>query len=901
MELLKVCNYDENDVILLNEIWQIKEFEEVTIKGYKLTNILQREQRGGGVAIYVKENIKFVNLKTIYKEGVIEMTGIKVGNVNIYSLYRPPAGNKTTFIDELTNLLDSQGNKKIIIGGDWNLNNLVNNNILATIGTIFNMNFKINSVTRPASGTCIDNFLTNMDGRFWVTNHMIADHLAIRGEIVTKIERKKLNFIYRLMKENNWKSFNSDLKKIQIKGSTVEEKWNHLSSEIKKVVESSFPEITSKNQRTFQLTKGLQVSRDKKNKLLKRYKTGKIRKEVYIHYNNIYRKLVFKLKEDSFITNLGKAGHNGRKKWKILKEELLILKERENITEISANNILVTDKKVVAEAFSNHFKTCASTLLKDIPTGTLDLSNIIQGERWDIPHTSELEIEKIINSLENKNSCGHDLLSNRMIKMEKHWFKGILSPLINESLDQGFFPTVLKHAVVIPIFKKGDKTNLHNYRPIALLPIMSKIFERVINNRITDILDKRDYIDINQYGFRKKHSTEDAIITFTNKIEQELSKGNQTISVFVDVTKAFDSCDHNIILSKLEKIGLQGNGLKLIESYLNNREQEIWVNGVKGGKFKLNIGVGQGTILGPTFFKIYIMDLHLATNLFCVKFADDSNFIGSSKTREGVEILVNIELQKINNWFRNNKLTLHPGKSKFMIHSKDKLIELRIGNNLIERVGYGLQEESVKFLGINLDENLDWKIHCKHVEKKINKGNYLLWRYKKQLSKKTKKLIYESFVRSHICYCLVVWGQAALKSKGLQQKIRKIINKFGPHLYHTQWRLKENGIYSLEEEVRISESKITWKWCKDMLPKGIKNIITELPTLLRTRKFFFDTKWKQKSLAYRLASRASKEIVTLDKITTKNNLKVHFKKQIEETNTFVCQKRNCYICTHLRR
>jgi hypothetical protein len=247
---------------------------------------------------------------------------------------------------------------------------------------------------------------------------------------------------------------------------------------------------------------------------------------------------------------------------------------------------------------------------------------------------------------------------------------------------------------------------MNNYRPISLLSVLSKAFEKVINIQLMTIIEN-GYIDENQFGFRRSHNTEDALVKFADKVQKELASNKHVVTVFVDVSKAFDSCDHGILIYKIKKTGLNEIGIKLITCYLKDRNQMVRVNGVDGGHFTINIGVGQGTILGSTFFKICIMDLHLYTVLLTIKFADDSTFIGIGNTRDAVELLVNDELKKISNWFKFNRLTLHPNKSKFLIHSRDKLITLKLDGITLQRSGYGLQEKSVKLLGVEIDENRD--------------------------------------------------------------------------------------------------------------------------------------------------------------------------------------------------
>ena len=195
------------------------------------------------------------------------------------------------------------------------------------------------------------------------------------------------------------------------------------------------------------------------------------------------------------------------------------------------------------------------------------------------------------------------------------------------------------------------------------------------------------------------------------------TKNKTVVSVHVDVSKAFDSCDHGILKKKLQRIGITGKSLDLMTSYMKDREQEIWVDGEFGGKFFINIGVGQGTILGPTFFKIYIIDIHLATSLFSMRFADDTNLIGYGGDKETTEDYINNELKKLYDRFCSNKLTLHPNKSRYIIHRRDKLLNIMLGGQPLMRCGYGLQEEGVKFLGVIIDENLDWKLHVNSIKK----------------------------------------------------------------------------------------------------------------------------------------------------------------------------------------
>ena len=520
---LKQINTENYDVLIFNEIWQVRNFEYINITGFKIANIYQRElQKGGGVVIYIRDNIKTETIESPIVTGVIETTSIILNNNIITAIYRPPSGNKQVFVEKLTDWITSLNNKNIYIAGDFNLNYLNNNKeYYDTIESITGLKVNITEITRTESSSCIDNILTNLTGTHKVNSICIADHQAMTSQIRATIQREpQKRYKYREMKECNWSTFATEVSKLKIRGIDINEKWNNLTSDIKMSVEKSFPERESKIKYKFTMSQGLLKSKNKKNKLLKQYKRGQIDKEIYIRYNKIYRKLIVKEQEKTFHDRILETGQDYKKKWSVLKSELKLNEEREDIKSIRANGSLYTGKFDIANKFKIHFETCAINLANGVPnSGDCEIL-INQQENWEFNAINEKELIKVIDSILPKSSCGFDLLSNRMLKKEKLKFSRLLLNLINETIKSKIFPDALKIARVIPIFKKGDRTNLNNYRPISLLPVLSKILEKIINNQITKKLDELHLIDDNQYGFRTGHSTEDAVLKFIDYIEK---------------------------------------------------------------------------------------------------------------------------------------------------------------------------------------------------------------------------------------------------------------------------------------------------------------------------------------------------------------------------------------------
>lgn len=332
-----VCNWhhavsfdwEQYDIVAFNEVWNIKEFENLQVEGFEIKSIrLRVNGRGGGTVIFGKKQLITKTLLTPFIEGVVESTGIKIGDINFINIYRPPSGSKDAFVDSLMQYLDNLGGQKILIGGDFNLNVNGGNTWINSICSVYGLEAKISGITRVSSGSSIDNYLTNLDGLFKISHISIADHLAITAHIKLNVKNKKDKEVhyYREMQEHNWIEFNHLVHNLTVEEGELEQKWSTLLDDIQKIVEKSFPLKQSKHKH-FVMSRGLLKSRNKKNKLLKQYKQGIVSKEIYIRYNNIYRKLVKTEQLKAVANKLELAGADGKKKWKAIKETLHMQKK----------------------------------------------------------------------------------------------------------------------------------------------------------------------------------------------------------------------------------------------------------------------------------------------------------------------------------------------------------------------------------------------------------------------------------------------------------------------------------------------------------------------------------------------------------------------------------------------
>ena len=395
-----------------------------------------------------------------------------------------------------------------------------------------------------------------------------------------------------------------------------------------------------------------------------------------------------------------------------------------------------------------------------------------------IMHISDDEVLKIIEKLPNK-SFGPASIPLRLLKVIADLIVMPLCHIINLSFSSGVFPEVWKIAKVIPLHKGGSTEELNNFRPISLLSIFDKIIEKLMHVRLYSFLEENDVFCKNQYGFKKKSNCAHSLIEMTEKIKESVDNGKFGCGIFIDLKKAFDTVNHKILLHKLEHYGVRGAPLKWFESYLSNRKQYVYYNGVASEVLTITCGVPQGSVLGPLLFLVYINDLpNISDKLDFFLFADDTNIYFESDDLVTMERTVNEEIKKLCLWLNLNRLALNVSKTNFVIFRANKSLYHNV--TLIMNRKAIQQTKQVKYLGVFVDEHLNWNYHISQVAKKIGRGIGIIAKLRQYLNLDMLKNVYYCLVYSHLSYGVQVWGSAGTSSLKklviLQKKAVRILS-----------------------------------------------------------------------------------------------------------------------------
>ena len=666
---------------------------------------------------------------------------------------------------------------------------------------------------------------------------------------------------------------------------------------------------------------GLLQSSVRKNKLFKKKLNNPtpVNVESYKSYNLLYTKLCRQAKKEYYDAALKTFKNDSKKCWSILKE---VLKRPRKTNAISDTFIIdnqeTSDELKISEGFNTFFTDIGRKLASKIESqNTLfdrHLNKRFPNNFFFSPIIPE-DVLSLANQLKPKLSSGHDGISSKVMKSVITLIAQPLSHIFNNSLMEGRVPDNLKLAKVIPIFKNGNGQVLNNYRPISLLPAFSKLLEKIVFNQVIKFIDKYDILYSHQYGFRKKYSTIYPILHFLKDITTENDKPskNVTASIFVDLSKAFDTVNHEILLYKLQYYGIRGITNEWFRNYLSGRKQFTQYKQTQSPVTNVIHGVPQGSILGPLLFLLYINDLPESTTLNLLSFADDTTLYISGNNLRTLTENINKELKNVYIWLCENKLSLNIDKTKFMVigptgATLNYELNLLINNINIKQIGNKKDEKSTKFLGIHLDENLSWKCHIDSICKKINGSLYAINKAKFTLLSASLKTLYYALIHSHIMYGILAWGNSTSVSRifKLQKKAMRIIAK-KPFRAHTDPIFKEFQILKVSDLYILQTTSFIHDYVHNKLPPSFEhfystlahpNIITRqsiMPNLYNVRprtnfskcSFYFNSVSNWNALESDLKNLASKPLFI-------KKLKCQLLSNYEES--IVCSNQNCNQC-----
>lgn len=496
--------------------------------------------------------------------------------------------------------------------------------------------------------------------------------------------------------------------------------------------------------------------------------------------------------------------------WKKINTVLCRTRTPTEIESICYNGENVSECRL-ANVFNDFFVKQFDKPLLTADISEQDLSASEQQSIFLCP-TDDQEVLSTIVNLKNSSVCDVDDLQIAPIKYIADLISRPLVHISNLILSLGVFPKKLQIAKVKLLFKGGDKNLLKNYRPISILPMFSKIIEKLLHSRLTTYFSKHAILHDFQHGFRKNHSTETALLEQKEIILKNFSDHNLTLGIYVDLSKAFDSLRHETLLCKLHSYGVRGVAYDLLLSYLSDRQQYVLIGEHSSDLKPIITGVPQGSILGPLLFSVYVNDLHALLSrpqVSVICYADDTTLLITGKTSEEIEKISVTTLSTLLAWTQRNSLVINVDKTTAVLfRPKNKLAaspKVYLGRGIIQ------VEDSVKVLGVHFSQNMTWDSHVEQIYKKICKTIGVINKCRHILPERIKLLLYNSLLLPQLTYAHLVWGTTTNKNFNqlflVQKKVARIIANV-PYNFHTPELFKKFKIIKVSNyyEYRLAQS-----------------------------------------------------------------------------------------------
>ena len=509
--------------------------------------------------------------------------------------------------------------------------------------------------------------------------------------------------------------------------------------------------------------------------------------------------------------------------------------------EIIFDNKRYTKSEDIAAKLNQYFSSI-SEIFKDTDSEQLDTdfnklkhfvdSKVPNNTYFIIPVITSEQVCRIISTLDSSKAIGLDGIGPRIIKLIDHLLSPSIAALINKSILTGRFPDQFKLAKVFPIHKTGSKSDPANYRPISILPTISKIFERHVNKHLMAYLNKYGLIHETQSGFRQKHSCQTALVKLVDQWMSCIDKGDIIGSLFLDFRKAFDLVNHNILIKKLSVYKIRSSSLQWFTSYLESRQQTIDSGQGMSIRSLIRSGVPQGSILGPILFLLFINDLPLLLK-HCQAdfFADDATAHTSNQDIETINTELQSDFSIAVSWSKQNKLPINYDKTTYMILGSKKRVQdehqldLRAENRTIDKVS------TQRLLGIFIDDHLSWTTHIDHLCSTLSSKISLLRQISAYVPQDIQKLYYQSYIVPLLDYGCNTWGTTSSANierlSKLQKRAARIILK-ADFMTPSKLMFETLGWLSVPKRLLYNKAILTYKALNNLTPAYISNLLTPL-------------------------------------------------------------------------
>jgi len=814
-------------VILVTETWiRDNEKKYYNLMGFHAFHSTRPNGNGGGVSIFINNNFDTGNVlfeESINNNNILLVSLIK-HQLNIAVCYRQPNNsqdlNCSIFLNKLDLLLNAY--KKIIFFGDFNINlfcdtsyineykNVIQSNGLTFLNSL-SCDFPTRLNSRFESNTCIDHIFTDFHyhksdfsyNLFYFDN--LGDHKNLLLNIVKENHDDKNERIKSYKVINNNRIFSTKvLEKINT------DSFETYIKKIREIIIQNTQEIkiNQKGNKPFISQRILNIItiRNKYLRLKSKFPDDTNIIERFNFYRSLSKKEISKAKRDYFEKQFAKSVNDPKKVWQHL-NTLLYNKSfnyNPSCSLLIDNGIAITQKQSIAEHFNSFFIKVADDITSKINVNQIEHDSILNNETYKIncnficPVVTEDEVKLIIENLKVSNAVDFYGMSNNFVKFHKNSLSNNLAKLINKYMFQGIFPDVLKLGIVTPIYKNGNKTSCNNYRPITINPILGKIFEYAIYRRFQNHLDDNNIIHRNQFGYVKHSNCEIAAAHILNDVYKLVDEKKSVSLTCIDLSKAFDCIQFNILILKLRKLGLDSFFLNLLISYLQGRKQAVKIDDSLSKFLLINVGSPQGGVLSGPFFDLYINSIfNLELNGKLTLYCDDMSLVNNGNDTKDLKLSIEQDLNVIQIWLKNHFLSPNVSKTKYVLFQGRKKFEdfteqalnIKFNGSVIERV------ESVKILGLIIDELLSYKSHTDEIKKRITPFIYALRRARKFITEQTAMNLYYAHVQSHLIYMSTIWSGI---SQGLMKSLEVLQRKALRIVLRKSWFAGKDVLYNIK-------------------------------------------------------------------------------------------------------